>query len=486
MLVKDRSSLYAVYKAKDARFDGRFFIGISSTGIYCRPVCRARQPKAENCNFFSTAAEAEQAGFRPCLLCRPELAPGSSVTDATSTLAHQARRLLEEACGSGETIEEIASRLGCTDRHLRRAFTAEYNVSPVHYLQTCRLLLAKNLLTDTDLPVIDVAMAAGFGSLRRFNDLFKNRYRLSPTALRKRMGKEKKQGVEITLTLGYRPPYQWEKILEILNRHAIPSVEFVTNKEYMRTVQFQHVKGNHVHGSVRIRHLPKKHALAVSINENLLLVLPQLLAKVRHLFDLYCDPQTIYDRLAPMNDIRPGLCVIGTRLPGSFHSFETAIGAILRQRQTTEMVKIQMASLANAVGTKIKTSIPGLTHAFPTPTAILDVEKPIEVIFKELHIDQESTKTILHLAKSLAHGEIDFNRRTEPEKELEKLMFIPGMEMSTAKYIAMRTMEWTDTFPHTDKIIKEKLEPYVINELRQEAEAWRPWRSYAAMNIWNF
>lgn len=165
--------LYAAFKAKDARFDGRFFVGISSTGIYCRPVCKARQPKAENCTFFRTAAAAEQAGYRPCLLCRPELAPGTSVTDATADLVYRAARMLERNCGSGQSLREIAERLGCTDRHLRRVFTAEYHVSPVQYLQTCRLLLAKNLLTDTDLSVLEVAMAAGFGSLRRFNDLFK-------------------------------------------------------------------------------------------------------------------------------------------------------------------------------------------------------------------------------------------------------------------------------------------------------------------------
>ncbi len=164
--------LYAAFKAKDARFDGRFFVGVSSTGIYCRPVCRARLPKPENCAFYHTAAEAEQAGYRPCLLCRPELAPGSSVADAVSGLAVRAARMLEENCGGGLSLPELAARLGCTDRHLRRAFTAEYHVPPVRYLQTCRLLLAKNLLTDTGLSVLDVAMTAGFGSLRRFQRPF--------------------------------------------------------------------------------------------------------------------------------------------------------------------------------------------------------------------------------------------------------------------------------------------------------------------------
>jgi AraC family transcriptional regulator of adaptative response / DNA-3-methyladenine glycosylase II len=200
MLTADNTGLYAAYKAKDARFDGRFFVGISSTGIYCRPVCRARQPKEENCTFFPTAAEAEQAGYRPCLLCRPELAPGNSITDATANLVYRAARMLEKSCGSGQGLDELSGWLGCTNRHLRRVFTAEYNVSPVQYLKTCRLLLAKNLLTDTNLSVLEVAMAAGFGSLRRFNDLFKKHYQLSPTVLRKRMPREK-SGAIISLWL---------------------------------------------------------------------------------------------------------------------------------------------------------------------------------------------------------------------------------------------------------------------------------------------
>ena len=233
---KDRA-LYSAYKAKDTRFDGRFFIGISSTGIYCRPVCRAKRAKLENCNFFPTAAAAERAGYRPCLLCRPELAPGTAITDATAALSHRAARLLEESCGSGQTLNELAGRLGCTDRHLRRTFMAEYNVSPVQYLQTCRLLLAKNLLTDTDLSVLDVAMAAGFGSLRRFNDLFKNRYRLSPTSLRKQAAGRECQESDVTLALGYRSPYRWEQMLGFLAQRAIPGVELVRDNEYWRTAQ---------------------------------------------------------------------------------------------------------------------------------------------------------------------------------------------------------------------------------------------------------
>lgn len=238
MLKEQDKIYYSAFKAKDARFDGRFFVGVSSTGIYCRPVCRARQPKPENCTFYATAAQAEQAGYRPCMLCKPERAPGTAPVDATTSLAYRAARLIEEHCRYGENLEETAKYLNCSGRHLRRSFLTEFNVSPIQYLQTCRLLLAKNLLASTNLSVIDVAMAAGFGSLRRFNDLFKNRYHLAPTALRKQTAKTTIQENNITLELGYRPPYQWQKILDFLKLRAIPGVETVKNNCYMRTVRF--------------------------------------------------------------------------------------------------------------------------------------------------------------------------------------------------------------------------------------------------------
>lgn len=217
MSSNENRACYSIFKAKDSRFDGRFFVGVSSTGVYCRPVCRAKLPKPENCTYYESAAAAEHAGFRPCLLCRPELAPGSAPVDATVSLGRRAARMIEESCGNEQGVVELAGRLGYTDRHLRRVFMAEYNVSPIQYLQTCRLLLAKNLLTDTDLSILDVALAAGFGSLRRFNDLFKKQYRLVPTVLRRQAKGNAKQGAGVALALGYRPPYEWEKILAFLS-----------------------------------------------------------------------------------------------------------------------------------------------------------------------------------------------------------------------------------------------------------------------------
>ncbi|QIQ21410.1 DNA-3-methyladenine glycosylase 2 family protein [Zophobihabitans entericus] len=485
MLALDNNGLYTAYKAKDARFDGRFFIGILSTGIYCRPVCKARQPKEENCSFYSTAAEAEQAGYRPCLLCRPELAPGSSITDATANLVHKAARMLEENCGSGQNLDELAGRLGCTDRHLRRVFTAEYHVSPVQYLQTCRLLLAKNLLTDTNLSVLDVAMSAGFGSLRRFNDLFKEHYQLSPTGLRKRMSEKKKESSNITLALGYRPPYLWEELLSFLATRAIPGVEVIKEGKYFRTVHLQDTHQKSLYGWVSVGHLPQQNALSVTVSEGLLPVIPQVLAKIRHMFDLYCDPTTIYDTLQVMNDIRPGLCTPGTRLPGSFNAFEMVVRAVLGQQITIKAASTLAGRLVNTFGIQIETGIAGLTHVFPSPTDILKLSEPIESHLGPLGIIATRAKTIYALAKALEDKTIDFGLCADPETEMKKLLDIPGIGSWTAQYIAMRTMEWTDAFLETDVGVKKALAPYSVKEISQIAEKWHPWRSYATINLWN-
>lgn len=484
-MTDNTSGLYAAFKAKDARFDGRFFVGISSTGIYCRPVCRARQPKAENCTFYPTAAEAEQAGYRPCLLCRPELAPGASITDATSNLVYRATRMLEENCGSEQSLEEIAGKLGCTARHLRRVFTAAYNVPPVQYLQTCRLLLAKNLLTDTDLPVLEVAMASGFGSLRRFNDLFKKQYKLSPTALRKHTAEDKKQNDNITLALGYRPPYQWEAILNFLAGRAIAGVEVVKNGEYMRTVHMENAEGRQVYGWVRVSHKPKKNALSVTVSEALLPVLPQVLARIRHLFDLYCDPDAVYEILRGMNDIRPGLCILGTRVPGCFNAFEMAVRAVLGQQITVKAASTLAARIVEAYGTPVQTGIEGLTHVFPSPEDIFALDGSIENHFGVLGVIAARSNTIYELARAFVQKKIDFDLCAQPEEEMKKLMAIRGIGSWTAQYIAMRAMEWPDAFLETDAGIKKALQPFTSKELLSMAEAWRPWRSYATVNLWN-
>lgn len=484
-MAENDNSLYAAFKAKDSRFDGRFFVGISSTGIYCRPVCKAKRPKAENCTFYRTAAEAEQAGYRPCLLCRPELAPGASVMDASADLLYRAARMLEENCQSGLSLEELAGRLGCTSRHLRRVFTAEYNVPPIQYLQTCRLLLAKNLLTETDLSVLEVAMASGFGSLRRFNALFKLHYNLSPSALRKETSLEKRHDGCVTVALGYRPPYPWEQMLKFLDGRSISGVDAVVDGEYLRTVRIRTSEGKPVYGWVRIGHRPRKNALTVTMSESLLLVLPQVLARVKRLFDLYCDPDAVYETLRVMNDIRPGLCVLGTRVPGCFDAFEMAVRAVLGQQITVKAASTLAARIVSDFGMPVKTDIPCLTHVFPSPEDILAIDGPIENHFGPLGVIASRSRTIYELAQAIVGGDISFELCVQPQEEMKKLTTIRGIGNWTAQYIAMRAMEWPDAFLETDAGIKKALESRTSKELLKMAEAWRPWRSYATVSLWN-
>ena len=478
-------ALYEAFKAKDARFDGRFFVGISSTGIYCRPVCRAKQPKEENCTFYATAAEAEQVGYRPCLLCRPELAPGSSVTDSTANLTRRAIRILEQNCDSGWNLDQLAGQLGCTSRHLRRVFTAQYHVSPVQYLQTCRLLLAKNLLTDTNLSVLDVAMASGFGSLRRFNDLFKRHYRLSPLALRKEGSKDNRPSDGITLALGYRPPYRWEHMLAFLSERAISGIETIKNDQYSRTVGLFTAERKHVQGWIRVKHHPEKNALAVTMSENLLPVIPLVLARVRHLFDLNCDPNTIYRTLISMNKIRPGLCMEGIRLPGCFNTFEMAVRAILGQQISVKAAGTLAARIVSAYGTPVWTGIAGLTHLFPTPQEILALGGAIENALGSLGVTSAKSRAIYDLGLALANKQINLNLFAQPEEEMKKLTSIRGIGNWTARYIAMRAMGWPDVFLETDLGVKKALKTHTTQELLVLAESWRPWRSYATINLWN-
>ncbi len=478
---------YEAFARKDNRFDGRFFVGVVSTGIYCRPVCRAKLPKRENCTFYATAAEAERAGFRPCLLCRPELAPGSAdvPVDATALLVLKASRLIEASCAHGESMREIARRLACSDRHLRRAFVDHLRVSPVQYLQTCRLLLAKGLLTNSTLPIIDVAMAAGFNSLRRFNALFKDRYRLAPTVFRKAGSGAKAVDGNITVALGYRPPYQWGQMLDFLKTRAIPGVEAVENGAYRRLARFVKSDGQSVCGRVTVAHEIKNHTLTVAVDDALLGVLPQVLARVRQMFDLYCDPTAVYEGLKSMNEIKRGLCVLGTRLPGCFDAFEMAVRAVLGQQITVKAARTLAARLAQAYGTPMKGDMGGLTHAFPSAQDIAALRGPIGDRLGPLGITGTRAQTIFALARAFSSGEMDFALCAEPQDVIEKLMGITGIGSWTAHYIAMRAFGWYDAFPETDYGVKKALAPRGQKEIAALAQRWRPWRGYATINLWN-
>lgn len=476
--------LYVAFQSKDSRFDGRFFVGVLSTGVYCRPVCRARMPKRENCVFFATAAEAEKAGFRPCLICRPELAPGRSVTDAKVALAGQAARLLGETCADGEGLEALAGKLGCTARHLRHVFAEEYHVSPIEYLQTCRLLMAKGLLTDTGLSVTDVAMAAGFGSLRRFNDLFLKQYRLSPTGFRARAKGKRDGDGGVTVALGYHPPYEWERLLGFLAARAIPGTEAVSDGEYRRVVRMDDAHSKTVFGWIRVQNRAANNALSVTLSESLLPVLPRLLERVRDLFDLRCEPYAVADALRGMNVIAPGAFVCGLRVPGCVDSFELCVRAVLGQQITVGAAGALAGRIAAAFGTPVEHCPEGLRFAFPAPADILAADGPVEARLGPLGVVAARARAIHGLAELFTERRIDWSLCADPEADMQKLMQVKGVGPWTASYIAMRAMRWTDALPQTDLGVKKALGGKTPKEILALAEAWRPWRSYATMALW--
>ena len=315
---------YQALLAHDARFDGLFFVGVRSTGIYCRPVCPSRAPRRAVCRFFPSAAAAERAGFRPCLRCRPELAPGLARVDAVSRLALDAASRIEDGALSERSVTDLAAELGISARHLRRVIESVYGVSPIELAQTQRLLLAKRLLTDTNLPVTEVAFASGFSSLRRFNALFKSRYRLNPTDLRR----TRLTSVPQTLwcELPYRQPLDWQSLRDFLVGRASGGVECLAEGRYVRTVQL----GGH-RGWIAAAPAEHKPVMRVEVSASLAPVLLPVLSRVKRLFDLAADPQQIADRLGPLAVAYPGL-----RVPCAFDGFEMAVRAILGQQISVE------------------------------------------------------------------------------------------------------------------------------------------------------
>jgi AraC family transcriptional regulator of adaptative response / DNA-3-methyladenine glycosylase II len=480
----DRTACYAALKAHDARFDGHFFIGVASTGIYCRPICRVKLPKEENCSFFLSAPAAEAAGYRPCRRCRPELAPGLSFADSTSHIAGKAAMIMEENCLADMKIADLAAMLGITDRHLRRAFSVQFGVSPVQYLQTRRLLLAKCLLADTKLSITKVALYAGFGSIRRFNDLFKEYYRAAPGTFRSSEGAMAENKETITLTLGYRPPYAWDELLEFLADRAIPGVELVKDGTYNRTVSIRN--GNDVYcGWISVANKPKSNSLSVTVCCSLLPVLPKLLVNVRRLFDLNCEPVEIYNKLSVLNELAPDLCVPGLRLPGCLDPFEMSVRAILGQQVTVKAARTLAMRFAHAFGGTIGTPFEELKYTFPASETIIKLESPIENKLGVLGVTGIRARSIFALAEAIESGSLHFTSEAEPEAELEKLLKLPGFGPWTVQYIGMRAFGWPDAFLHTDYGVKKALANLTEKEILDKSREWKPWRSYAVINLWN-
>jgi AraC family transcriptional regulator of adaptative response / DNA-3-methyladenine glycosylase II len=477
IMTLDHATCYRALRARDARFDGRFFVAVSSTRIYCRPVCTVKPPRLENCRFYPSAAAAEVDGYRPCLRCRPELAPGNASVDATTRVAQAAASLIEDQTLGDEGLAALASRLGVTDRHLRRTFGVEFGVSPVEFVQTQRLLLAKRLLTDTDLPVTEVAFASGFGSLRRFNALFKQRYRLQPGLLRRRMNGEAIPIADaLKFELSFRPPYDWPAVSTFLGARAIAGTEMIEAACYRRTVRVTSEGKDHL-GWVEIGLSPKKPALRVTVSSSLARVLPPVLARVKTLMDLSCNPAQVADALRSLAQFRPGM-----RVPGAFDGFEVAVRAILGQQVTVAAARTIAGRFAAAFGDPVETPFGALTTAFPDAPRVADTTAGL---IARVGMPEARARTVIALARAVADGNLVLAPHTDVEATLERLRALPGVGEWTAQYIAMRALAWPDAFPHTDLGVMKTLGAKNARRVLEAGEAWRPWRAYAVMHLWN-
>lgn len=479
-----KRALYAAFASGDARFDGQVFVGVSSTGIYCRTVCSAKMPKYENCTFFHSAMEAEAAGYRPCLTCRPEIAPGMAPVDARASLARRAAAMMRESCADGRGVEAMAARLGYTGRHLRRAFETEFGVSPSQYALTCRLLMAKSLLTDSDLPVARVAEASGFGSVRRFNAAFKEHYRLTPGQLRKRSRLGDTSSSVVTVRLGYRPPLRFDELLSFFRVRALAGVELVDDSSYLRAVCLPAPAGGNVDGWVRVEKASGKDQLVVTMSDALAPCAPQVIARVRRLFDVDCDPQAVATGLSALEEVVPGAVREGTRLPGCFDPFETACRAVLGQQVSVVAANRIAERVVEAFGHPVETGIEGIAWTWPTPADILQLQS-VESAFGQLGVIKTRSRSILEIARLLEGGELDFGPGALVAEQVERLLAVKGIGPWTANYIAMRVLSHPDAFLESDAGVAHALPGYAPKQRLALAEAWRPWRSYAVMMLWN-
>ena len=481
---QDHRRLYDALTARDSRFDGVFFVGVTSTGIYCRPICRAKTPKAANCLFFDTAQEAEHAGFRPCLRCRPELAPGNAPVDDAQRIAQLIVQRLEEGQVDEEAgIEALAAQFELSSRQIRRIVQKELGVPPIQLLLTRRLLLAKQLLTETKWPMTEVAFASGFSSVRRFNDAFSRRYRMPPTRLRKKASDGAPAFTESdtsVLQVSYRPPYDWQGILAFLSARALTGIEHVTDDAYARTVQFGRAKG-----WIRVTRSRLQNTLLVEFTHSLTPVLPALLSRVRALFDLDARPDVIAKRLR--KDPRLAAAVKanpGLRVPGAFNGFEMGLRAILGQQVTVKAATTIARRFVAAFGEPIATPLPELNRLTPVPERI--ARASIDDIARH-GIIASRADSLIALAKAQVSGEICLDRGAHhnPDDSIMRLAALPGIGPWTAHYIAMRAMRWPDAFPKEDIAVRNNLGGVTSKEAETLSQAWRPWRSYAVMHVWS-
>ncbi len=478
----DHDACYRAIATRDARFDGRLFTGVRTTGIYCRPICPARTPKQANVSFYASAAAAQAAGFRPCLRCRPETSPDLGAWRGTSNTVSRALALIEAGALDETDVEGLAARLGLGERQLRRLFRQHLGASPVAVAQTRRVLLAKQLIHETRLPMAEVALASGFGSVRRFNETFHTLYDRPPQALRRSRAADAGAGGEVRLSLPYRPPYDWPAMLGFLAMRAIPGVETVRDGAYARSIAIGRIRGMVVATSGR------KDRLDIRIRFPDLTALPGIIARIRRVFDLTADPVAIGadlardPALAPRVAARPGL-----RVPGAWDGFELAVRAILGQQITVAAATRLAGKLVEAYGepyTDPAAAALGLTHIFPEAARLATEDVAALGLMPGAR-----ARSLVSLAAAVAADPKLFDPRRDLDEAIAALRALPGIGEWTAQYIAMRQLREPDAFPAADIGLLRAMTGAAgrrptAPELLARAESWRPWRAYAALHLW--
>lgn len=476
---------YRAIKARDPRFDGRFFITVRSTGVYCRPVCPARTPKRENCDFVPSAAAAEAAGYRSCLRCRPETAPGTPAWAGSSASVARALRLIDQGALDDDGVDALADRLGLGARHLRRLFLRHVGATPQAVAANRRLLIAKQLISDTAMPMSEIAFAAGYGSLRRFNDAVRRSYGTSPSALRRSNAANAATGggTDLTLRLGYRPPFAWDALLAYLGGRAIPHVEIAADGCYRRSFAIGDATG-----LIEVRDDPATCALLVRVLSGDPVPIRQIVARVRRLFDLDADPAAIAAHLALDPAMAPRLARLpGLRIPGSFDPFELGVRAILGQQVSVKGATTVAGRLVERHGRPLE-AVPALdagqwpTHIFPPADDLADAK------LAGLGLTGARARTLVTFARAVRDGHLTLEPMQSLEATVDALTALPGIGPWTAHYMALRAFGEPDAFPDGDLGLQKAAgggARLAQKALAGLAEEWRPWRGYAALYLWN-
>jgi AraC family transcriptional regulator, regulatory protein of adaptative response / DNA-3-methyladenine glycosylase II len=473
----DRTACYVAMRARDRRFDGRFFVGVHTTGIYCRPICPAPTPKLANVDFYACAAAAEDAGFRPCRRCRPETAPGTPAWVGSSAVVARALRLIRAGALDETGVPALAERLGIGSRQLRRLFEQHLGTSPATIARQRRVHFARVLLDASDLSMTAVAYAAGFRSVRQFNHAVRTTFRETPRAMRRRRRHGPVPGEPLTIRLPYRPPFDWPALMRFFAARATPGVEAVRDGRYHRTVAIDGAVG-----AITVEPAEDSTALLVRLRVGECNGVLEVVERVRRVFDLDADPMQIGSHLACSPILRPLVAAApGMRVPGAWEPFELAVRGILGQQVTVAAATTLSGRLAAAFGAPIDAG-DGLTHLFPTPQQLLDAD------IASIGMPRARAESLRALAAAVAGGTPLLDASLGYDAAVERLCALPGIGAWTAQYIAMRALGEPDAFPAGDLGVRKALGngagPLPAAAVEQLSLPWRPWRAYAVMYLW--